>query len=175
MFNAYVQAPKVTGAPLLGVDYISGDDLSTTDKVEGWAPLYGTNHGWYGFMDYFYVGNGHGGGNQRSAGLLDIYLKTKFKLGEKSALLGHLHYFASTAARTSAVDGKEYSGGLGTEIDLVYVNKLTDGVTLKVGYSQMFGITETMKVLKGMAPDAEIKGMQNWAWVMIDFTPKFLN
>lgn len=174
MFHAYVQAPKVTGAPLLGFDYISGDDASTTDKVEGWAPLYGTNHAFNGFMDYFYVGNGHGGGNNNSAGLLDIYLKTKFKVGEKSALLGHVHYFASTAERFDAT-GKGYQGTLGAELDIVYVNKLAEGVTLKAGYSQMFGISETMKVIKGMTPDAEIKGMQNWAWVMIDFTPKFLN
>lgn len=174
MFNAYVQHTKIIGSPLLGFDYLSGDDESTPE-VEGWAPSYGTNHKFYGFMDYFYVGNGHGGGNQRSAGLLDIYLKTKFKLGEKSALLGHLHYFASTAARTSAVDGEEYSGGLGTELDLVYVNNLTKGVQLKIGYSQMFGITDTMKQLKFGDPTQEVEGLQNWGWVMIDFTPKFLN
>lgn len=173
MFNAYVQLPKVTGKPMLGVDYLSGDDETTTDKVEGWSPSYGTNHKFYGWMDYFYVGNGHGGGNAGSAGLLDIYLKTAFKTGDKSKLVGHAHYFASTATRTNGTD--EYDGGLGTEIDLVYVNKLTAGVTLKIGYSQMFGITDTMKQLKFSNPDQEIADYQGWSWVMIDFTPKFIN
>ena len=50
MANAYVQFTGVKGSPLLGFDYLSGDDESTTDKVEGWAPKYGTNHKFYGFI-----------------------------------------------------------------------------------------------------------------------------
>ena len=177
MFNAYVQHTGLSFKPLLGVDYLSGDDETTTD-IEGWAPSYGTNHKFYGFMDYFYVGNGHGGGNAKSAGLMDIYLKTTFKTGDKSKLLAHVHYFASTAARTGDYneDGttEEYTGGLGTEIDLVYVQKLTDGVVFKAGYSQMFGMTETMGVLKGYSESTAKQGLQSWAWAMINFTPKFL-
>jgi len=171
MFNLFIQAPKVTGAPLLGIDYLSGDD-ETTSEVEGWSPKYGTNHKFYGFMDYFYVGNGHGGGNERSAGLVDIYLKTAFKFGEKSSLAGHLHYFMSAQERTYM--GEAYDGSLGTELDLVYTRKLAKELSLQVGYSHMFGISETMKVLKGMAPDASTQGMQSWAWLQVSFSPKFL-
>ncbi len=174
MINVYVQSAGVFGSPLLGVDYLSGDDEATIDKVEGWSPTYGTNHKYYGFMDYFYVGNGHGGGNAASAGLLDVYLKTNFKLGSKSTLLAHLHYFASGADRTSTVDGKTYGGTLGTELDLVFIQKLAPELVLKAGYSQMFGITDTMKQLKFNDPTQEIKGMQAWGWLMLAFTPKFL-
>lgn len=180
MANVYVQHTGIIGAPTLGVDYVSGDDESTSDKVEGWAPKYGTNHKFYGFMDYFYVGNGHGGGNASSAGLLDIYLKTTFKLGKKTTLLGHLHYFASASERTytPATDlpnaGESYKGALGTELDLVLVHKVTDGIVLKAGYSQMFGITETMKQLKFSNPNQEIAGAQNWGWIMLAFNPKLL-
>lgn len=173
MANLYIQHTGLKGAPLLGVDYLSGDD-ETTSEVEGWSPKYGTNHKFYGFMDYFYVGNGHGGANELSAGLLDIYLKTTFKLDEKSKLLGHLHYFAAPETRTNVVNTTSYDGGLGTEIDLVYVRKLAPGVVLKAGYSQMFGITETMKQLKFGDPDTSIGDMQSWGWLMISFTPKFL-
>lgn len=173
MVNAYVQHTGISGKPLLGVDYLSGDDASTS-KVEGWSPSYGTNHKFYGFMDYFYVGNGHGGANAKSAGLMDVYLKTAFKVTEKATLLGHLHYFASTAARTYAATSESYKGTLGTEVDLVASYSLAPGVALKAGYSQMFGITETMKLLKFGNPMQEISGMQNWTWVMLAFKPKFL-
>lgn len=173
MVNLYLQHTGIKGAPLLGVDYLSGDDESTTE-IEGWAPKYGTNHKFYGFMDYFYVGNGHGGGNEMSAGLIDLYLKTTFKVGEKSKLLAHLHYFAAPEKRTNSTSGKSYDGGLGTELDLVYVRPLTQGVVLKAGYSQMFGTTDTMKQLKFGDASQEIADMQSWGWVMISFTPKFL-
>lgn len=177
MANAYVQHTGILGSPLLGVDYLTGDDKSTTDKVEGWSPKYGTNHAFYGFMDYFYVGNGHGGGNEMSAGLMDIYLKTAFSVGKKTKVLGHLHYFASTAERTYTFtdnSSETYDGGLGTELDIVVVHNITPGIVLKGGYSQMFGISETMKVLKGMSPGQEIAGVQNWGWIMLAFNPKLL-
>jgi len=173
MANAYVQLPKVKGSPLVGFDYLSGDDESTA-KVEGWSPKYGTNHKFYGFMDYFYVGNGHGGVDAKSAGLLDIYLKTNFKISEKTSLTGDLHYFASTAERTNKTSGNAYKGTLGTELDLVVSHTLTKGLALNAGYSQMFGITDTMKHLKFGNPTQKIDGMQSWAWIMLTFSPKFL-
>jgi len=63
---------------------------------------------------------------------------------------------------------------LGTELDLVISHVLAKGVVLKAGYSQMFGTTATMKQLKFGNPTQKIEGMQNWAWVMMAFTPKFL-
>ena len=73
-----------------------------------YAPKYGTNHKFYGFMDYFYVGNGHGGTDAASAGLIDIYLKTAFKTGEKSSLAAHLHHFLSAEERVNATSGESY-------------------------------------------------------------------
>lgn len=173
MASAFVQHTGVIGAPLLGADYLTGDDEKTA-KVEGWNPKYGTNHKFYGYMDYFYVGNGHGGVNEKSAGLLDVYLKTTFKLAEKTILMGDLHYFASTANRTNKTTNIVYSGTLGTELDLVFVHTLAKNIVLKGGYSQMFGSSKTMKQLKFGNPDQKIQGMQSWGWIMVAFTPKFL-
>jgi len=125
-------------------------------------------------MDYFYVGNGHGGVDAKSAGLVDIYLQTAFKLSEKAKLVGHLHYFSAPEARTNATTGESYDGYLGTELDLVFNYALTKGVVLSAGYSQMFGISDTMKQLKLGDPTAKIGGMQSWGWLMINFSPKFL-
>jgi hypothetical protein len=174
MFNAYVQHTGLVGSPLLGVDYLSGDDASTTDKVEGWAPKYGTNHKFYGYIDYFYVGNGHGGVDARSAGLLDVYVKTDFKVGAKTKLAVHGHYFASAQERIYATTGESYKGTLGTELDLVLTHTFTPEIVLLAGYSQMFGITDAMKQLKFSNPNQEIQGMQCWGWMTLQFTPKFL-
>ena len=173
MVNAFIQHTGIIGKPLLGVDYLSGDDEKTA-KVEGWNPKYGTNHKFYGYMDYFYVGNGHGGVNEKSAGLLDVYLKTNFKLAETTSLMADLHYFASATDRTNKTTKVVYGGTLGEELDLVFVHTLAKNIVFKAGYSQMFGITSTMKQLKFGNPDQKISGMQNWAFAMVAFTPKFL-
>jgi hypothetical protein len=87
--------------------------------------------------------------------------------------MGDIHYFASTADRTNATDGNKYGGTLGTEIDLVFAHAFTPEISLNIGYSQMVGISKTMKQVKFGNPNQEIPGLQNWGWVMISFSPKF--
>lgn len=159
--------------PTLGVDFLTGDDKTTADKIEGFNPLYGTHHKFYGFMDYFYVGNGHnGGGNNLSGGLMDIYLKSVIKTEGKAKFLFHLHGFMSPTDVTSTVDGSDAGKYLGAEADFVYVQPLTAGVVLKAGYSQLMN-SESMNFVKNQLPSAG-SGFNSWAWIMIDFTPKFL-
>ena len=155
MFSASATMKTDVTPITLGFDYLSGTDTGS-DKMGSWSPDFGTNHAFYGFMDYFYVGNPHSG-----AGLQDIFLKTKFKFAG-GALLGHAHYLMA-AADQEAYDSKAF----GTEIDLVYVKKLSPEITWKLGYSQMFG-TETLDAVKGTADSA---GFQNWAWTQIIFKP----
>jgi hypothetical protein len=116
-------------------------------------------------MDYFYVGSHKG-----DVGLTDIYLPVKFKKDKFFAVLIP-HYFLS-AAKVSQIqeDGslKEFSNGLGTEIDLVLGYTISKEVKLMAGYSQMIA-TETMQVLKG----GNYKNSNNWAWVMLTFKPTF--
>ena len=122
-------------------------------------------------MDYFYVGNYHGQvGRGMSSGLIDVQLKTNFKLGEKSNLAADVHYFASPANIYENRNPSEntYGSSLGTEIDLVYTLALTKDVKFNLGYSQMFA-TETMEAIKG-GGDKSL--MQNWAWAMIAFKPQ---
>ena len=72
----------------LGFELLSGTDQDGESKNKSFTPLYGTNHKFNGWMDYFYVGN-HGG----SVGLVDLsftlaYAKDKFsaKLDRKSVV-----------------------------------------------------------------------------------------
>lgn len=156
----------------LGVEYLSGTSLKDTND-KSFSPLYGTNHKFYGFMDYFYVGNGHGQVGGTTSGLIDIHLKTKFKTGQKSSLAANLHYFASPAKiyKTANTAGDTFGSTLGTEIDLVYTVTLAKDVKFNLGYSQMFA-TETMEAIKG---GGDKSALQNWAWAMIAFKPQLFS
>lgn len=116
-------------------------------------------------MDYFYVGS-----HMKSVGLMDIYIPFTFKKDKLSAAL--IPHFFSATNDVYGLDengnGKDYSKGLGTEIDLVFGYKVAKNATVKVGYSQMFA-TESMQVIKG----GNYQNTNNWAWVMIDFKPTF--
>ncbi|WP_298779009.1 alginate export family protein [uncultured Polaribacter sp.] len=152
---SYKASPKVGLG--LGIESISG----ATDDSAAFFPLYGTNHKFNGFMDYFYVGN-----HANSIGLTDIHASANFKLGEKSSLLVKLLNFSGEQALTSG------EKSLGTEIDIVY-KKAFKGYALVLGYSQMFA-TDGMYELKGITEDAAA-GSQNWAWAMLVIKPKFLS
>ncbi len=151
---------KAGKVPLtIGADILSGTDPGSS-KNKSFTPLYGTNHKFYGFMDYFYVGNPHG-----NKGLQDIFIKTNFKTGEKSNLVVHLHEFISSAQILDG-DSNELSSTLGTEIDLVYNLKVAKDVNFKLGYSQLFA-TDSMEALKG----GDKSQLTNWAWAMLTIKP----
>ena len=155
----------------LGFEYLSGTVRGESND-KSFNPLYGTNHKFYGFMDYFYVGNYHGqAGGGRTSGLIDIHFKTNFRLNQKSGLVANLHYFASPVKiyEGQGTAGNTFGSTLGTEIDLVYTLAIAKDVKFNLGYSQMFG-TETMEAVKG---GGDKSAFNNWAWAMIAFKPQF--
>ncbi|MCB0804062.1 MAG: alginate export family protein [Flavobacteriales bacterium] len=114
----------------LGGELQSGNDEGgiKNKKNNAFSPLYGTNHKFNGYMDYFYVGN-----HMNSVGLLDLYFKTKMKINDKSIVSIDLHQFNAPA---------EFKGNafesLGTEIDLVYSYNFDKDLNIKFGYSHLF-------------------------------------
>lgn len=144
----------------LGFEILSGSD-SGDSSSNSFFPLYGTNHGFNGFMDYFYVGN-----YANNAGLNDIYGKVVFKTGEKSSLLTAVHYFGANGDLPNDADSY-----LGTEIDLQYTHKLMKFATLKVGYSHMFA-SDSMSIVKGGVTN---DNTNNWAWAMLVINPKLFS
>ena len=149
----------------LGTDYLSGTDRDSK-KSTAFEPLFGTNHKFYGNMDYFYVGSASAQAG-KTVGLIDIYLKTKFDITKKSSIVADLHQFLSPVTiYETATSNNAISSTLGTEIDLIYNLKLAPAATLSVGYSQMFA-TNTMEVIKG----GNAARTNNWAWVMFTFKP----
>lgn len=147
----------------LGYEYLSGKDQNDTDaEIKSFAPLFGTNHKFNGWMDYFYVGN-HGG----SVGLSDIYATFAYKKGKFSAKI--IPHMFSTAA--SVYDGtNEMDSKLGTEIDITLGYKIAKDITLSAGYSKMLA-TDTMEILKGGDQDEA----NSWGWVMFTFKPKLFS
>lgn len=152
----------------LGGDYVSGTDITST-KNNSFNPLYGTNHKFYGLMDYFYVGNASAQMG-KTIGLINPYAKFKFGIGKGKALLAHVHQFISPVTIYSDPETQtgDLSSSLGTEIDLVFNANLAANTNLKVGYSQLFA-TESMQRIKG----GNREDMQNWFWVMLTFKPTF--
>ncbi len=152
----------------LGFDYLSG---TAVDEAAGenhsFTPFYGTNHKFYGFMDYFYVGN-PSAQNGKTIGLINPYIKFTYSLPGKSVLMAHVHQFFSPVDiyRNPGELTGETGRGLGTEIDLVFGTSIAPGVNLNLGYSQLFA-TESMQVIKG----GNEKSLQNWAWLMVTFKP----
>ena len=142
----------------LGAEILSGTDQNNTGKNRSFFPLYGTNHKFNGFMDYFYVGN-----HANNVGLNDFFGKINQKVGKKSTLLAMGHYFSANAALANVA--KSY---LGTEIDLVFGQQLFKDVKFKLGYSQMFA-SESMSLIKN---DINSGNTNNWAWVQLVINPR---
>ena len=170
LINAFVKLQTALTPITIGFDYLSGTSVTDTQD-KSFNPLYGTNHKFYGYMDYFYVGNAHGqAGN--TAGLFDVHLKTNFQVGDRGSLAANTHVFQSAATLVNPTDVNiEESKYLGTEVDLVYTLKMDENVKFNLGYSQMFA-GESMELVKTVTTEAS--SVNNWLWVMIDFNPSIV-
>ncbi len=139
-----------------GVDYYSGGKSGNTSNA--FDPLYGTPHKFGGLMDYFFVANGFG-----RNGLVDYFLRGKWKASEKLALTADVHQFHSPASSAGVS-----SGSLGQEIDLVANYHFTRQIGIEAGYSRYF-TTGLLAAVKGIA---NAKPQANWAYVMINVNPQ---
>jgi len=148
----------------VGFEIQSGTDSNEQNAAfdnKSFTPLYGTNHKFNGHMDYFYVGN-----HVNNVGLQDYYGGLNYTK-DKFSFASRVHIFAAQANVMSGV--VKMDKYLGTEIDLSVGYKYAKGVVIKAGYSQMFA-SDSMEILKG----GDKTELQNWAWVMLVFKPKFL-
>lgn len=127
---------------------IGGEIISgKEDDSAAFFPLYGTNHAFNGLMDRFYVGN-----HANAGGLVDLNAGVATKLGKYAVSLKG-HYFKEQSGD---------KGDLGSELDLVVARKY-NGFKLVGGYSQFFEPSGTIG-----------KNTQNWGWLMLIISPKFL-
>ncbi len=141
----------------IGADIVSGKAVDDTDtKSKTWLQPFGTNHKFYGLMDFFYVGE------TRQEGLNDFFIKSVFKLNDKSKLIAHAHYFTANKDYASAENGN-MTKEIGGELDLIYNLNISKPFNLKLGYSQ-FLASEAF----GVIPSDDFN---NWVWLQL--TAKF--
>jgi len=147
-----------------GGEYLSGKDMDDASaEVNSFAPLFGTNHKFNGWMDYFYVGN-HAG----SVGLTDIYANVGYNKDKFSAKI--IPHFFMSAATVIDGAGNEMDNYLGTEIDIAFGYKIAKTINLNAGYSHMLA-TDSMEAIKG--GDSGVTN--NWAWIMFTFKPNLFS
>jgi len=142
----------------LGGELQSGNEYgsSVEGKNKAFNPLYGTNHKFNGFMDYFYVGN-----HLNNVGLVDLYANVKYSFNKKSNVTAVVHQFF--AAETI---NDQLSKDLGFELDLVTSLKLTEFVGVQAGYSHFFASKATEAVKNNLDGNTN-----NWAWLMLNIDP----
>ena len=145
-------------------DYLSGDDVNNMDKYKAFNPLYGTNHKFYGTMDYFYASSFINGLNP---GLWDNQLGVSFKASPTVTLALNYHHFQTTT--DVYVANEKQSRALGSEWDFQLTWNVMKDVTLTGGYSTMFG-NDAMKAVKGGDPSR----WQDWTWLSLNINPKVL-
>ncbi|MCD0465767.1 alginate export family protein [Flavobacterium sp. ENC] len=145
----------------VGYEFLSGKN--TTDGstvIKSFNPIFGTNHGFNGYMDYFYVGGGH----LNNVGLQDAFLKLNYNVNKwQFALMPHV--FLAAADVITPVE--KLDSYLGTEIDFTVGFNFKKEITLTGGYSQMFG-SKTLEYLK----TGDASHTNNWAWLMISVNPR---
>ena len=144
-----------------GYEFLSGKDMNDGSTVQkSFTPLFGTNHAFNGFMDYFYVGN-----HLNSVGLQDMFLKFNYNVNKwQFALMPHVFTAPNKVINTS---NEKLDSYLGTEVDFTIGYNFKKDITLTGGYSQMFG-SKTLEFLKS----GDASRTNNWAWLMISINPR---
>ncbi|PWB28131.1 alginate export family protein [Flavobacterium sp. HTF] len=148
----------------LGFEFLSGKDMNDGSTViKSFNPIFGTNHGFNGFMDYFYVGN-----HLNNVGLEDAFLKLNYTVKKWQFSLSPHVFLAPSKVITPL--NEELDSYLGTEVDFMATFNFKKDIVLTGGYSQMFG-SETLEFIK----NGDASHTNNWAWLMISVNPRIFS
>lgn len=160
--EGYVQHQTYTG----DIDFLASLSLSKTigkTKItlgsdylsSGFKPLFGTNHKFYGFMDYYYVGNTHD-----NKGLFNPYFRVDLvvKAG-KFSLFGH--HFRSAVNIPSGNDWQS----MGEEMDLLWSKQFSNSIHLLGGWSVM----RTTSFLNEIKNKLGSPSIQTWGFLQLTY------
>jgi hypothetical protein len=139
------------GTVTLWYDYLSGDEDLGDGEAGVFNTLFGTNHGLYGFADFFTNIPAHTGG----LGLKDAAVKFSFLPWENTRLNVDLHNFQT------AQEGSLSTQSLGNEIDVTLNHTLSPGLALVTGYS-FFQAKDGMMELGRLDENA------HWMYLMLN-------
>jgi len=133
----------------IGADILSGNDPNKSDKANAYVPAYGTNHKFYGFMDYF-------PSNTLGLGIHDFYFKSTFNpVDSKFSFSADFHHFMSNQKSVSG------QNTFGQELDLTVIYKFVQGTNVVWGGSLFFP-GDIMKSIYSPREDTAF-----WTYVMI--------
>jgi len=164
---------------MAGYEWFSGNDFSDTTglktKTTSFSTLYGSNHGFYGYMDLFssYVTGGN------SAGLTDLYVRATLSVSGKTTIEATYRmfgltkgYLASAVKKTGDLPYVAVGKNLGSELDMMVTYKVLPNFEVNGAYC-FFLPTSTMERLNGLTP-----GTSKWAqyaYLMLTWKPAFFN
>jgi hypothetical protein len=169
--SAFLLSGKVTdklGVKLSatgGADYLSGNLYGKANgSNRAFQPLFGTNHKFYGAMDYFYSGNIEG-----SVGLINTYLNASISISKRAGfnITGYMFHSPSGIYQ----DTEKLSSNLGKEIDTQFNLKIAPSVDLNAGFSTFF----TSASLLYLEKINHAKSFQCYGWVSLDVHPDFFS
>ncbi len=147
----------------VGTDYLSGDDNGITDGVQSnFKKLYGADHTFNGYMDYW--------NTPVAQGLLDYYATGTAKAGKDLTFELGYHLFNTDIKLKSG--GVQVGKDLGSEIDFLVTYKINSWSTVQGAYCRYFDTANTL-VAKNIVANSIIRNPQ-WAYVMFTFKPSFL-
>ena len=112
-----------------GIEFLSGDENLADNDYKTFNTLYGTNHKFYGYMDYFTDLPAH----TYRLGLIDIIGKFGFTPLENLNALLTAHVFNSNVGY--GLQNGSTSNNFGTEFDLLLNYKYNDSFSLEGGAS----------------------------------------
>ncbi len=166
VYTLYPVSKKLNIGP--GIDYTSGNRPTQNGLTNRqFDPLYGTPHKFWGAMDYFYVADGFG-----KNGLVDYYLRTRYKANSKLMLSLDAHQFTASN-KIMGGDGAELSRNFGTELDFIASYNLTQMINIEGGYASFFATPTLASPTVKNVGNADLQA--NWAYVMINIKPEFLS
>ena len=160
---------SITGL-ILGFDHYSGTDMSDTTKYErkttSFSKLYGSNHRFLGYMDYF---TGDIASENYGAGINNLYFRINNSITRNIKVQATYHWFSlDKAYLTPEIKVDKY---LGSEFDFMLIFKNSDDITLTAGYSFMIP-NSTLEVISDILPGHS--KFAQFGWIQLVFSPSFL-
>jgi hypothetical protein len=142
-YNAgYKFRSRISPVVGLGFDYLSGDKDLTDNKYEVFNTIYGTNHKFYGYMDYFVLIPQ----NTYGRGLMDANFK--FSLTPWRPFSAKLHFHVFNSAEDFTLGSGSTSKAFGNELDIVLNYEYSGNVMFEGGFG-WFMPGDVFKELKG--------------------------
>ena len=145
----------------VGYDLLSGQDPNSDDVYGAFHTLYGTNHKYYGHMDYLLTIPK----TTRGLGLSDLMLQLSVKPGSIWKIGADVHMFST------ASDPTEFSGvpstasqNIGLEADIYTKVKVAEKLTLIGGYSLFDGDVDRVVLINAADPPG--RKTTNWSYLM---------